>query len=127
MMKANPNLAEQEQVLHQTRLDFMSTGADPDSPGLIDRYLDQAITLADILQQSGKRFQQEALLFSVFNDLLNAIADPLRPRVFRTNCLDRLYRPLVSLNHFYGSHPRGKASLRKLHWEMQLVSHYFSP
>ncbi len=126
-MNANSNLADQQQVLHQTRLDFMSPAADPDSPGLIDRYLDQAISLADTLEHSGKRFQQEALLFSVFNDLVNAIADPLRPREFRANCLDRLYRPLVCLNHFYGSHPRGKASLRKLHWEMQLISHYFSP
>ncbi|OQX40474.1 MAG: hypothetical protein B0D91_00025 [Oceanospirillales bacterium LUC14_002_19_P2] len=126
-MKATPNLTEQQQVLNQTRQNFISPEADPDSPGLIDRYLDQAITLADTLQQSGKRFQQEALLFSVFNDLVNAIADPLRPKVFRANCLDRLYRPLVCLNDFYGSHPRGKASLRKLHWEMQLISHYFSP
>lgn len=67
-------------------------GSEPDNASLISFWLE-----LDLPDSSIKGFQQ-AHYESQFRLLLNAIMDELVPKHWRLQCLDHIYRPLMSFN-----------------------------
>lgn len=103
---------------------FKRLDADPDSPGIIYEYTESGLALAGLYGVQDDAKVQEALLLILFDALLSAAADPLRPRVFRLNCANEIYRPLHGIQAFYGRGSWGQEVLNTCFYEMNTLLRY---
>lgn len=73
-------------------------------PDVIQNYIHSAINLASYYEHGAVHENQllcELFLRRVYFDLLAAIQDPIRSRIFRRVCLDSIHTPLLCLKRFY--------------------------
>jgi len=101
---------------------FHSSATDPDSPGVIHRYLDTGLELADKVNHQ----QQESILFRLLENLIAVISDPLHHPVFRRNCMNLLYQPIGKLKKLYRDKPESMHRLNAIRYELQLMSQYLN-
>lgn len=92
-------------------------GSEPDNSSLISFWLD-----LDTPASSAKGPQQ-AHYESQFRLLLNAIMDELVPKHWRLQCLDHIYRPLMSFKRV-AKCPNSKLKLNKLFQELTISCNY---
>lgn len=70
--------------------------------------------------------QQEQLLLSILNQLIDQATDPLNDSLLRRICLDNIYQPMNQLRHIYVDNPSGQRTLNTLTFQLNQLFNYCS-
>jgi hypothetical protein len=94
---------------------------------IVAQYIEACLALARYYQKSRCSLLQELYLRRCFYGLLNKICDPLQSDCKRKQCLDQLYKPLLSLKRFYKKYDISNKKYLQLEHELRVLSHEFTP
>ena len=119
--RKDTNLFELEQSLLIALTKFQQPDVDADSPSIIYDFVKYGIKLADRYGAVDQKGAQEVVLLDLFNKLLTAAVDPLRPFTFRQNCANEIFRPLSKLLTFYDDSIHGKQTVNELIYNMRAL------
>lgn len=98
-----------------------------EAPKLVSQYIDASTALATWYGCSNCHLLQELYLKRALSELLHHIADPLVHESIRQQCLEQLYKPLLSLKRYYRTVPNGLGKYIELEYEAKVISHEFNP
>ncbi len=91
---------------------------------VIHHYLEAGLMLASYFEPRARHQNHllcELTLRHLYFDLLAAIEDPQRSRIFRRVCLDSVYMPLLALQRYYSASQQGDHEFLKLKQQLRRI------
>ncbi|CAK4075417.1 hypothetical protein OH458_14245 [Vibrio sp. MarTm2] len=93
-------------------------------PDVIQDYIHSAMNLSSFYEPGATNENTllcELFLRRLYFDLLDAIQDPIRSRIFRRVCLDSIHTPLLCLKRFYYHWDDGDIRFLQLQQQLQRI------